>query len=696
MDVLFTGNLSLVSNVLFDRIGNEYRCVVFGEKEKPDIKGKNIVTYRRNEGEDEISHVFTAFDFETVLYFSHALDGAKKIFDELEKLENVLYLCRINKIKNFIYITGNDLFGEEPDQAPGTSHFILKNACESLCKNFSENYGITMQVLKVPYLYQQSGGACRLSRWILDAAEHGTVRFPANGKFQTDFLCDEDLGELLRRMLDEPVSDSYTVMHLCGRNGYTFEELGEIFCRELPGTVIEYSGDSEYVPGYLTGTRARKEYGWNPGHILGDDLREMLTAAQAEKEKNKSPERKSGRWRKAWERIGILLELLAAFLVAELLNAWTKNNVIVNFIDFRLIYIVLMGMIHGLNAGVFAAILSSIGYVVTKQSEMQWQIIFYNVQNWLPFASYFLLGSVSGYTRDRHADQVHYAKEEYDILEDKYVFLNDLYQNVLESKESFNSQIIGYKDSFGKLYSVVKQLDSTLPEQVYYEAVNVLEEILGNAHVAIYSIDARSDFARLAVCSKNCNSELGKSLRITDYPLLLASLRENATFVNREALPDYPAYGTPVFRGEELVGMILLMHADYRQMNMEFSNKFRIVSDLIRDSLIRAREYYDRNGEMLKDTRILEVEQFKELLAVKRQMREKQYLDYVLLRIQSGGRSFKELSDSISGMVRNNDVLGLGEDGSLYLLLSQTKKEDLAIVAERMQKKEISFELVEE
>ena len=284
---------------------------------------------------------------------------------------------------------------------------------------------------------------------------------------------------------------------------------------------------------------------------------------------------------------------------------------------------------------------------------------------------------------------------EYEILEDKYVFLNDLYLNVLKSKEAFNSQIIGYKDSFGKIYSVVKKLDSKLPEEVFYEAVNVLEEILKNYFVAIYSVDKSKIFARQNVCSRNCLEILPKSMKLTDYPEMLEKLNEKDTFVNREALEGYPAYASPIFRGEELVGMIMLMRVEYSEMNMEYLNKFRIITDLIKDSLIRAMEYNETNGQILKDTRILSARQFAQVLEMKKQMRKKQYLDYSLLLINQDGRSLKELNDIIAKIVRENDILGLDDNNDLYLLLSQSKKEDVDIVAARMKRSEITFTVVE-
>lgn len=90
--------------------------------------------------------------------------------------------------------------------------------------------------------------------------------------------------------------------------------------------------------------------------------------------------------------------------------------------------------------------------------------VIFNVQNWLPFACYLLIGCVLGYNRDKARDDIKSKADELKLLEEKYDFLQGLYTEVAKGKERFNNQIIGYKDSFGKMYSVVKRLNSTLPE----------------------------------------------------------------------------------------------------------------------------------------------------------------------------------------------------------------------------------------
>lgn len=102
------------------------------------------------------------------------------------------------------------------------------------------------------------------------------------------------------------------------------------------------------------------------------------------------------------------------------------------------------------------------------------------------------------------------------------------------------------------------------------------------------------------------------------------------------------------------------------------------------------------NRSGLTDTRILPPEKFEEILKVKNQMKKRQYLDYVMLKIAAGDDKAKlrEQSVRLTGLVRENDVLGIGKDGNLYLLLSQTGKNDLSTVAKRLEDKGIMFEEV--
>ena len=695
MDILFAGNTTAVSEGFYDAIDKEYRCVVLDNKLTQDKIKKDNIIFMKNGSDDDTDNIFQSFNFEAVVFFSQVLDGEKKIFDELEKLEYILYLCRKRNVSSFMYITGNRKASDEEDGE--ASRAVLLNACEQLCKKAAAKSGINVQLLRTPYLYHTVIKTSHAGRWLNTVIEGEKLILPGYEETQTDFIREDDLAVLLNRMFDDPWEEPYLDTNLSGKNRITFSELakllGELAMPVTKSIQVEYSGKDECTPTYKEDSWARKEYGFIPHGNIKDDLKDAMDGYI----KNSSKKKKHLIRKILSNRLlRITVEQIVLFAAAEILNYITRNNVMFNFLDFRLVYIAIIACVNGLGAGAAAAVIAGAGYIASNTMSVSWQVLFFNVQNWLPFACYLLLGCVLGYNTDKACDDIKSKTDELKLLEEKYVFLHELYMEVAQGKERFNNQIIGYKDSFGKMYSVVKKLNTTLPEMVFYEAIDVCEEILGNSYVAIYSIHPNSSFARLYVCSKRCMQSAEKSLKITDYPKLLESLQNNDTFVNRQALKNYPAYATPIRRDGVLVGMILITDADYSRMNIEFSNKFRIMSDMIQDSLVRAMEFYEMNQSGLTDTRILSPEKFEEILKVKNQMRKKQYLDYVMLKIAAGDDKAKlrEQSVRLTGLVRENDVLGIGKDGNLYLLLSQTGKNDLSTVAKRLEDKGIMFEEV--
>lgn len=695
VDILFAGNTMAVSDDFYRHIDKEYRLVILREDVvKQKHKEKNLL-YFGCTGDEDTEKIFHTFDFETVVFFSQVLDGEKKIFDELEKLEYILYLCRKGKVKSFIYITGNRQPGEEENGE--ASRVILLNACEQLCKKSAVNDGINVQLIRMPYLYHCVIKSSHVGRW-LDAAMSGQrVKLPGYQNTMTDFVREDDLAGLLERMFDDPWEEPYIETRISGKNKLTFEQLaailGGLTADKSRKTQIEYTGKDECTPTYQEDSWARNEYGWIPKADIEADLKEA--AGRYIKE---SAGKKRGIFYRLYSNrlLRVTTEQLVLFFVAEALNYITRNNVMFNFLDFRLVYIAIMACMNGLGAGAAAALISSAGYIASNVTAVSWQVLFFNIENWFPFACYMLLGCVLGYTTDKAQDEINSKTKELKLFEEKYAFLHGLYMEVSEGKERFNNQIIGYRDSFGKMYSVVKRLNTTLPEKVFYEAIDVMEEVLDNSHVAVYSISPDSIYSRLYVCSKSCTGKVKKSLKLTDYPELFKSLQNNDIFINKRAKKEYPAYAAPIRRDGMLVGMILIMEADYGRMNIEFSNKLRIMTDMIQDSLVRAMEYKEIDDGAMDNTRILEPDSFEEILDVKKQMRKKQYLDYVILKINPGGKNLSEQNERLSGLVRENDVLGVRDDGNLYLLLSQTGAKDVKAVADRLKKNNIMFEEVRE
>ncbi len=691
MDILFTGNLMPLSNSFFKELDRNLKLVVCGKSLITDYQSKNVNPYDYNE--DELENLFRSFNFETVVYFSKALDGTKKVFDELESLENVLYLCKQYKVFNFIYVNTNDL-AETENINKESSRYILLNACEHLCKIAYEEKSIHVSIVRVPYLYNMEQDGTHLATWIKTAVIENKLKLPGKSENIVSFLWDEDLARLIDRMIDEPYQ-GYLEMNVTGAESLSFFGLAEKFILQNPNLKISYKEHEVAIPNAMMNKNARSEFGWFPMGDFSEQLAKMITQ---EKALNIQKKRKKllSNYPKLKNLFITAAEMIVLFVLVEFLDAKISDNPFLNFIDYRMLFVVILGATRGLNVGIVAAALASFSFVSNSLTNMNWQIIFYNTQNWLPFATYFLIGAVSGYTRDKIEDTIRFLKEEQVILEKKYVFLNELYVKTLDNKEEFSSQIMKYKDSYGKIYAVVKKLAATLPEQVFYEAINVLENIMENEYVAIYTVEKGSDFARLNVCSRSLNEKLSKSMRLSDYSELNSAVRNRETWVNIACIPEYPAYACPIFREEKLVGLITIYHVSDHQLCQEYRNKISIVSGLIQEFLVRAIERSEliERDTMIKDTKIMKQEYFSEIVAVKKQMKEKKFSEYVMVRIKRREESLQELSNKIVHLLRNNDVVGQGDDGEIYIMLSQTNAKYISIIENRMRENSIYFDIV--
>lgn len=692
MEVLFTGNLGPLSNSFFQSMTGDLRKVVCGKNIGRDWEGKNLTPYDFAPGTEEFRNIFKTFNFDACVYISKALNGVPKVFDELEGLEHSLSHSKENQVKNFIYITTNDYIENKEIKNTFNNRFILLQACEQLCQSYARDSNMNVTVIRLPYLYNTEHFETKLGQWIQDGIRKNEICLPGSMETVVDFLSEEDLSILISRILDEP-GHGYTTMNLTGDSRTTFAEIVQRLQKHKESIRVTYQSMPEAIPQMIKDTHARTEYGWFPTIDFDRSFEELIQKCNTLTNQNKKKRQIKVANSKVKNIFTSMAELLALFVFMLFLNKWVAGNAKLSFFDFRLLFVVLLGTMRGLYMGIIAAFCACVSYILNVSNGVDWQITFYNIQNWLPFAVYFLVGAISGYSRDKNQDQLHFTMKEQELLENKYVFLSELYAKALQNKDEFNNQIISYNNSYGRIYDMVKRLNTTLPDQVFYEAIQITEDALSNAYVAIYTVDENSDFARLNVCSKVLNATLSKSLRMSDYPEMLENLRKNETWINTLCLPDYPIYATPIFRDDQIAGLILLMKTTYQQMSMDYANKFNIVTGLIKDSLLRAMERTKlmEKDTMLANTKILNKESFKKVLEIKKQMKESDFSEYLLIKLQYENITLTELSETVSQMVRNQDVLGQGEDGNVYLLLSQTNNKYISLIAERLAKKQISF-----
>ncbi|MDD3429726.1 MAG: hypothetical protein PHG02_06955 [Oscillospiraceae bacterium] len=697
MEVLITGNVKAITNEFCQHLAYIGKLVISGDIDTKVYTAKNVVPYSFLPFTQEFENVFRTYNFKHVIYMSNGADGGDTLDTEMSALEKVLSLSAAFGIDHVVYVTGAKAAFGGAEKNAGTSS-IFFNTCNQLCQYYNSFFNLNVTTLYVPYIYTAAHYNNQLGAWIKQAFAEKKVAFPLAGT-ATDFICDLDLADLICRIIDEPQT-GYSKMHVGNRTGTTFEQLGEAIKAAVPEVEITFDAQHSSFPEWIYDEQPRQLYGWVPMDIFADTLKELLSCF-----KNQYTAEKKNIFKQLqayFAKHNVLLKALeigVLFVICEYLTAYVNATQQISYVDIRMLFVVIVSIVHGFAAGGVAAGLACIGYIASylgKGNDVN--ILFYNVENWLPFVSYLLAGSITGFIKDKHKDKEQFMTEQQQLLENKYVFLNELYLKALENKEQFNSQILSYRDSYGRIYDVVKKLNNMLPDAIFSEAVSIIEEILNTNTVAIYSVEKGSSFARLNVCSKDISAKLTTSTKLDNFPRIFEDLSAGKIWFNSERLRGYPDYCAPIYQQQTLVGLIFILHSAYEQMTIEYVNKFNILSEMISASLIRAMEYdaMTAAATLLPGTRILRAEQFEKVLAIKREMREKSVSDYVLVKVEKGGRTLTELSDLVNGAIRHADVLGQGEDGTIYLLLAQTKMENIGLVKSRMLQKGIIITEAEE
>ena len=344
--------------------------------------------------------------------------------------------------------------------------------------------------------------------------------------------------------------------------------------------------------------------------------------------------------------------------------------------------------LYGINYGLAAAGLETLSLLAAyTKIGIGWTTLFYEPSNWIPFIFYFAVGAICGYIRLKNRDNIQFMKEENKLILDKFLFMREMYQETLSDKRQYKKQILGSRDSFGKIFDITKKLDIILPQELFIETLHVMESVLENHTFAIYSVGKNQSYGRLEIASQGMTDVLKKSICLDDYLEAKETIMSGEVWVNRNFLDGYPMYMNGIHKDGELVMLIFIQEVGDEQLSLYYLNLFQILCGLVETALLRALEYQEaiKNRQYVQGTRILKPEYFEERLYSFHSMREENRASYVLLKLEYPKMTLEEADTALQASVRENDVWGISEKGELFLILSQTDRSSLPIILARLE-----------
>lgn len=681
MRTLLVGNTGYITNKFVEEAFPESLVMVMGDTSIRKNRKKNLFVRPFVKNEKELKDIFSTYDFEQIIYFSNYLSFHGETYGEAEMLRKILQLCRGKRNMRIVYLTGPERLYDVP-----TGKTLLVSEMENLSREYAKLYKTTVKIIRSPYLYSEQYEKDFLNTVFREISAEQKITFQEDESQRMFFLSMQDLAELMYKIFDN-WDEKEEILNIADVFDHCFKDLGDKLTELCPHLKVSYARHSIMENMLKDDKIIRYKYGWFPKISILEELPELYEHYQ---ERNNI---KAGRLDiikhilSKYKTVVRAVEFAAFFILFELLNGISGNQAQFKMIDLRLLFVVLFGSMYGINYGIAAAAAESLSLIRAFEAEgSSWYVLFYEPSNWIPFIFYFAVGAICGYIRMKNKNNVQFIKEENDLLQEKFLFTREMYQEAIEDKNLYKKQILGSKDSFGKIFDITRKLDVIQPQELYIETIRVLEDVLENKTFGLYTLNRENGYGRLETASAQVQGNYPNSIKLSEYSAAMEELENGNVWANREFLENYPMYMAGIRKNGELVMLICIQQVSREQMSLYFLNLFKILSGLVETSLLRALEYQKavEYRQYVKGTHILKTEYFEERLKVQHDMREQKLASYVLLKVEYSEMSLQKADEILRSKVRENDVWGISESKELYVMLVQTDKEALPNILARL------------
>lgn len=705
MNILVTGNLFSIATSLAKKLAKENNRVVLASEESKDleIEINNVIVHALNPSETLFQDALSSYKFDAVVYIATREEQIKSDSEltghQLDGLKNTLELCKKEHVKRFVYISSTEIYGSMKDTAesmlpqPASINGYTLLAGEQYCRLHHGEFGLPVVIVRIPYVYGNDKKTGYLNQLIQDCKDQSHVVVPGGADRVCSFLHVDDISDFLIRILDEEYSSTALVVNLSPSATITNFRITELLQKHFPLTNFTFDEDRKLYTRPVMVSVAKKLFDWTDLHDVESEFAEYIDSLADEK--MIIPLSLRGMLRKLSAYSGVLkwVELILGAGLTQYLSQLTGTLIQYKYVDFRLLFVVLMASMYGFQFGLLSALLVSLSLFYTwQQLAIDWTLLIYNVGNWFPLALYFVAGMLFGYNHDRNDSVIANLKQQEALIYEKYKFLYEVFNEIRKLKDEFREQVIGYRDSFGKIYTITRELDTLQEYAVYFRALTILEDLMENNNIAIYSLDPDSVYARLEVNSASLSDKLAKSLKLSDFPEAVKAIEQGAIFQNTLLLPNYPAYIAPVlnysFPFNVPVAIVVIWSVKFEQYSTYYYNLFKVISGLIQASIVRATKLMDANYEktFIPSTRILNPDAFMEILKTRVEMKKNGVSDYQLIRVEKTAMDFRELYSKMSDGIRAADIVGMQRDGNCCVLLSQADRSAAGDVIARFEK----------
>lgn len=612
MNVLVTGGYGFIGSHVAEIFYKEgHKVFIIDNLSTGDITNVNCKhkAYILNVEDKKCDEVFQVNKFDIVV---HLVEGNKENYpledsfkdtkSNVIGLVNMLELSVKHQVKKFIFSSSASVYGNktdlpikesekcEPISPCGISKLIEEECClkwkelyklETLCFRISNVYGPRQGLI-------DKGGV--VSLYIKNLLENKELTVYGDGNQSRDFIYVGDVAESIYKASQNNISGIY---NLSTNSENSINELIDILKEfyDIKGVNYKPEEKIDIVHSYLDNTKVTRDLNWIPKVQFkeGIKLTNNWYMENYTKKINNSNKDKKINLKANFRRVRPYLETVLLFMVIILIDKFIMKDSVFRIFDLKLLYIVICAITYGTKQSVISILIASFSLIYEYLSIVGDASLLMLDTNFVSKVSiYMLVGIIIGYTIDKKDRIIEYAKVERESIQEKYLYLQEVYDDTYKVKTELQNQIFNSDDSFGKIYGIINRLNSLETWNVYKAALEVLESILKVNLVSIYTVNKTGKSMKLVVNSKKKNFNPKNTMAVDELEEFKEQLFQGEIAINRKMKPNIPIIMAPLMDEDKLIGIAMLHEVEFENLTLYFENLVRVVSKLIASSIVKA------------------------------------------------------------------------------------------------------------
>ncbi len=710
MVVLLAGGGSVLMNAIIDKLNkNGHRVYLLtGKKENRFSYRRVFEKYNFSYESGSIKDIIDSIKPD-VMVFTGAYDTnfswespRQEAVGYTAGLMNILSAFSMTKTGRFFYLSSQEVYGashiddipEEEQQSPKGFRAMAMVQGEEICANYRKTQGTETVILRFDHLYWVPEKGKREEdpcfRMCLEALRTGKISANSRHSFSMIYL--NDAVEQLYKVISSE-SPKNACYHITSSEEINERKLAEMIQEEMDSgieIVDNTVGMSSRL--VLDGDRFQEEFGRKIFNHYDTGVKQVVRFMKHHSNSFLTEEDSGGglavkamnNFRRILKALFPYIENLIGFVIFYLLNSRAAESQFVAKLDFYLLYVLLFAVVYGQRQAIFSGFLAVVGYLIGQMGVRNGfdVLVDYNTYVWM--AQLFIVGLVVGYLKD----QLHFItgenKSRVSYLNGQLKDIEEINDSNVRMKHNFESQIVNHKDSLGKIYDVSSTLEQYGPEEVLFYAAQVLSKLMDCEDVAIYTV-ANGDYARLFSSTSPNARKMGNSIKYTSMEEMYGEIAERRVYINRNMEEKMPMMASAVYSEDKMQLILMLWGIPWERMTLGEANRLTIVGFLIQNAVVRANRYLEalRNRRYVEGTNVLEESAFTLLAKAFFDAREKSLTEYVLLEILAEGENYEKVAGTLGSSIRQSDYMGILNGGRLYVLLSNTNRENAGGIMER-------------